>query len=299
MAVEVALAVVLVVGAGLMIRTINRLFTVDPGFRAEGLAMTAVSLPSSDYKEPERVLDFYTRLLERVRSLPGVTAAAATSGVPLWSDTGVWDFDIDGRPAPAAGEMAWNAGVTIVTPGFFETLGMRLVRGRFFSEADGPGAMSVTAINETMAARFFPGEDPAGKRIRVTGNPSPDAWMTIVGIVGDIRDQRLEEAPRPLYYLLNTQTPATASGPSRALALVTRVAGAPDVAMPGVRDVVRSLDPSLPVFDAQTLGTIVDTSLARPRFLVTAGVILVGIASCLLPARRALSISPIVALRAE
>ena len=82
----------------------------------------------------------------------------------LWSDTGVWDFEIDGRPAPAAGAMAWNAGVTVVTPGFFETLGMRLIRGRFFSETDGPRAMTVTAINETMAARFFPGEDPIGKR---------------------------------------------------------------------------------------------------------------------------------------
>ena len=253
-AVEVALAVVLVVGAGLMIRSINRLFTVDPGFRAEGLAMTAVSLPSSDYREPERVLDFYTRLLERVRSLPGVTAAAATSGVPLWSDTGVWDFDIDGRPAPAAGEMAWNAGVTIVTPGFFETLGMRLVRGRFFSEADGPGAMSVTAINETMAARFFPGEDPIGKRIRVKGNTNARR------LDDDRRDRRGHSRPAPRGGAPSALLPAEHPDAGHGERSVARAgdrhprggrAGCGDVGRAGCRAISRPVAPRLRRADAR------------------------------------------------
>ncbi len=264
---EVALAVVLVVGAGLMIRSIDRLFTVNPGFNADGLTMSAVSLPAADYREPDRIVGFYDALLERVRALPGVTAAAVTSGVPLWSDTGVWDFEVEGRPVPAPGEMAWNAGVTIVSPGFFETLGMRLVRGRFFADPDDARAMTVTAINETMAARFFPGEDPIGRRIRVSGNTTPAAWMTIVGVVGDIRDRTLDEAPRPIYYLLESQMAATTNGPARSLALVTRVAGAPDAAIQAIRSIVRGLDPALPVFDVQTLDTIVAGSLARPRFM--------------------------------
>ena len=268
-AVEVALAVVLVVGAGLMVRSIDRLFTVDPGFTPDGLVTTAVSLPPAAYKEAARVIDFYETALARVRALPGVTSAAATSGVPLWSDTGVWDFEIEGRPEPASGQLAWNAGVTIVSPGFFETMGMRLTAGRFFASGDDGRAMPVTAINETMAARFFAGENPIGRRIRIKGQTDPAGWMTIVGIVGDIRDQTLDAAPRPLYYLLNAQMPTTADGPSRALSIVARVSGSPDAAMSGMRGVVRALDPSLPVFDTQTLDTIIDGSLARPRFMTT------------------------------
>lgn len=267
-ALEVALSVVLVVGAGLMIRSLDRLFAVDPGFQPEGLAMTAISLPAADYREPERVSAFYDRLLDRVRALPGVTNAAVTSGVPLWSDAGVWDFQVEGRPQPAPGEMAWNAGVTIVSPGFFETLRIPLVRGRPFTRADDARAMPVTAINETMAARFFPGEDPVGRRIRVSGNTNPEAWMMIVGIVGDIRDQSLDGAPRPMYYLVHAQMAATMSGPARSLAIVTRAA-AQDAVLGAVRGVVHELDPALPVFDVQNLETIIAASVARPRFTTT------------------------------
>ena len=144
---------------------------------------------------------------------------------------------------------------------------MRLVRGRFFAGADDTRAMSVTAINETMAARFFPGEDPIGRRIRVGSNANPAAWMTIVGVVGDIRDQTLDAAPRPIYYLLESQMAATTSGPARSLALVTRAAGAPDAAIQAIRGIVHDLDPALPVFDVQSLDTIVAGSLARPRFM--------------------------------
>ncbi|HEX6973271.1 MAG TPA: ABC transporter permease, partial [Vicinamibacterales bacterium] len=268
-AAEVALAVVLVTGAGLMVRSIDRLFTVDPGFTPDGLFMSAIALPAASYKESAQVVAFYETMLDRVRALPGVTSAAATTVVPLYADTGVWDFEIEGKPAPAAGELAWNAGVTIVSPGYFETLRMRLVRGRFFSTADDAASMPVVAINETMAARFFPGKDPIGRRVRVKGQTGSDAWMTVVGIVGDVRDEALDASPRPIYYFLESQMAKTAGGPARGMAIVARVDGAPDAAMSGIRGVVRSLDPSLPVFDVQTLETIVSTTLARPRFMTT------------------------------
>jgi putative ABC transport system permease protein len=267
-AIEVALCAVLVIGAGLMVRSLDRLFAVDPGFRAEGLLMAGLAPPAADYKEPARVNAFYTALLARVRQLPGVQSASVTSGVPLWTDSGVWDFEIEGRPAPAAGAIAWNAGAEVVAPGYFETLGTPLVSGRFFASTDAPGGMPVAIVNESMAARFFAGENPIGRRIRVSGNTTKEAWMTIVGIAGNVRDRSLDAAPRPLYYLLHAQVPVTLEGSAfRSMSLVVRVSGAPDATIKGVRGIVRQLDPSLPVFDVQSIDVIIGRSVARPRFL--------------------------------
>jgi putative ABC transport system permease protein len=265
-ALEVALAVVLVIGAGLMLRSFDRLLSVDPGFAAGNLLAAGVSLPVASYREPERVETFYASLLDRIHALPGVRSATASSGVPLWSDTGVWDFDIEGQPEPAPGEMAWNAGITIVRRGFFETLGIPVVRGRAFTDRDDARGMPVTVINETMAARFFPGADPIGRRIRIAASDSDRAWMTIVGISGDIRDTGLDTAPRPLYYLLQSQMPGTTQGSARSMSLIVRVDGEPEAVAGGIRDAVRQLDSSLPVFDVQSLDTIIDRSVARPRF---------------------------------
>ena len=162
-AVEVALSVVLVVGAGLMLRSFERLLSVQPGFDARGMLMASITLPGSPTakRNVRRILRAADR---RLRSAPGVRAASAGSGVPLWSDTGVWDLDIEGKPRPGRGETAWNAGITFVRDQFFETLGIQLLRGRFFDFTDRSGTMPVGVINETMAARFFPGVDPIGRR---------------------------------------------------------------------------------------------------------------------------------------
>jgi putative ABC transport system permease protein len=266
-ALEVALSVVLVVGAGLMLRSFERLLAVQPGFNSERTLMAGISLPSADYKEPERVEAFYGALVDRIRALPGVREASAASGVPLWSDSGVWDFQIEGRPQPAQGDMAWNAGVIVVRDRFFETLGIRLVRGRFFDARDNATAMPVTVINETMASRFFPGVDPIGRRIRVAGGST--AWMTIVGISADVRDQFLSDPPRPLYYLVQSQGPVTNGGAFEAMSLIVRSDREPQLLIPAIRAVVRELDPKLPIYDAQTLDTVVALSVARPRFTTT------------------------------
>jgi putative ABC transport system permease protein len=263
-AVEVALAALLVIGAGLMLRSFNSLMSVNPGFAKENLLMAGISLPPTSYREPERVEAFYESLMARIREIPGVQSASATTGVPLWSDSGVWDFDVEGRARPGQGEVAWNAGVIIVRPGFFETLQVPLVRGRSLVEQDRNRSMPVTVINEAMAARFFAGTDPIGQRIRVAG--ANNSWMTIVGICGDIRDQSLDASPRPMYYLAHSQLVATGQDAERSMSLLLRAKGQPEALSGALREVVRQMDGTLPLFDVQTLDTIIDGSVARPRF---------------------------------
>jgi putative ABC transport system permease protein len=266
-AIEVALSVVLVVGAGLMLRSFERLLSVNPGFDSRGMLMASVSLPAATYGEAERVEAFYDQLLTRMRAVPGVRAASAASGVPLWSDAGVWDFVIEGQRPPGRGEVAWNAGVTIVRDQFFETLGMSIVHGRLFAATDTAGSMPVAIINETMARRFFPGVDPVGRRIRLSGDDT--AWMTIVGLVSDIRDQSLDDPPRPMYYLVQSQMPVTSRGPYSNMTLIVRSSITPEALTPAIRGIIRQLDPALPIYDAQSLDTVRALSVARPRFTTT------------------------------
>jgi putative ABC transport system permease protein len=178
----------------------------------------------------------------------------------------VWDFEIEGRPRPKPGDVAWNAGPIVVSPGYFETLSIPILRGRAFTAQDDARAMSVGIVNQAMAERFFNGEDPIGRRIRVFGLTNPEAWMTIVGIAGNVRDEALESAPRPVYYLLHGQLSRTLQGSFRSMSIVARVDGSPDKAAAAVRHAVNGLDARLPVFDVQTLDAVVDKSVARPRF---------------------------------
>jgi predicted permease len=265
-AVEVALGVILVLGAGLMLRSFDRLLSVDPGFRPEGVLMASVSPPRATYKEDARVQTFYSTLLARIRAVPGVRAASVASGVPLWNNVGVWDFEIEGRPKPRPGEVAWNAGAVIASPGYFETLSIPLARGRAFTEQDDARAMTVGIINEAMAARFFNGEDPIGRRLRIAGVTAPDGWMTIVGIARDVHEETLDEPPRPTYYMVHSQVPRMDQGAYRSMSVLARIDGTVENATTALRGIVRDLDPGLPVFDVQTVDSIIDKSVARPRF---------------------------------
>ena len=265
-AVEVALSVLLVIGAGLMLRSFARLTAVDPGFSPEGLVSASVSLPAGTYKAPAQIEAFYSTLVSRLQALPGVTAASAGSTVPLWNDPGVWDFEIEGRPAPAPGQMAWNAKAVWVRPGYFETLGVPLVRGRYFIPQDDERAQLVAIVNEAMASKFFPGEDPIGRRVRIKGNTSPDAWMTVVGITGDVRTDSLDVKGAPSYHFLQSQLPRSNGGPARTMSVIVRTASDPALVMSALRTTVRELDPSLALSDVQTSQAIIDQSIARPRF---------------------------------
>jgi putative ABC transport system permease protein len=263
---EVSLSVVLVIGAVLMLRSFSRVLSVDMGFRSEGLLTAAVAPPQTDYRQPDRVEAFYAGLVERLRDHPGVTAVSAGTTVPLWNDQGVWDFEIEGRPRPSAGALAWNAAAVIVRAGYFETLGVPLVRGRVFTPDDDARTQLVAVINDAMARTFFAGEDPIGRRIRIAGVTSPDAWMTIVGVAGNVRTESLEETARPAYHFLQVQTPRLEMGLFTQMSLVARITGSPDAAISALRTAVRELDPSVAVYDVQTADTIIDRSVASRRF---------------------------------
>ena len=267
-AIEVGLTVMLLLGAGLMLRSFSQLAAVDPGFRAEGLVTANLSLPLRAYPEPAQVETFYATLLNRLSQIPGVTSVSAGSTMPLAGGAGNWDFDVEGRPNPGPGQPAWNAKAVIVMPGYFETLGVPVVRGRSFRAEDHGGSQPVVIISEAMAARYFAGEDPIGKRIRIASQASPGNWMSIVGISGDVLTEGLDANAPPAYHFLHAQLQGVMGGTARSLSLLVRTApgGTTDIVMPAMRTAVREMDPSLAIYDLKTAADVVKQSVARPRF---------------------------------
>ena len=263
---EVALTVMLVLGAALMLRSFARLTAVDPGFRAAGLISGNLALPVRAYPEHAQVEAFYASLMDRLASMPGVEAVSAGTTVPFWSDAGTWDIEIEGRPLPASGQPGLAARAAIVRAGYLETLGVPIVRGRAFNDEDDAQSLPVTVINRTLADKYFGQEDPIGRRVKFAGMTSAEPWMTVIGVSGDVRIDSLDTEPTPAYYFLQSQLPRTNGNSSRSMAIFVRSSGDPGVAMTAVRAAVRELDASLAVFDLQTLDSVVDRSVARPRF---------------------------------
>ena len=263
--VEVALAILLVTGAALMVRSFARLTAVDAGFRTEGVLLGSVSLPAVSYETGKHVNAFMHSALERLSALPGVQRASLSTNLPVVGGLGVWDFEIEGRPAPGPGQPAWNAAPAFVAPGYFETVGMKLMRGRFFTAEDRQHTEPVALISEAFQRRYFPGEDPIDRRIRVQGNPDRP-FLRIVGIVADVRDQSLDVEPRPLYFLVHEQTPRTLQQPMRQVTFALRVSGDPMAFAAPLRGVIREIDPGLPVSPVRTFDEGVARTLAQRRF---------------------------------
>jgi putative ABC transport system permease protein len=264
-AAEVALAFVLVVGAGLMLRSLGRLLDVDPGFEPQGVLLARVSLPASSYEDAARVQQFYDDLLARVRAASSVRSASASAAVPILSSLGVWDFQIEGKPAPAQGQPAWNAAFVAAHAGFLETIGARLLRGRTIRAEDTALSEPVVVINQTLASRFFAGEDPIGRRLRVRGPQRP--WMTVVGVVGDMHNLSLDDPPQPMYIAPDVQAPATGGFIPRGMTIAARTDGPTETVVAAIRAAVHQLDPGLPVYGVQTYDAVIGDSLGRPRFL--------------------------------
>jgi len=262
----VSLAIVLLVGAGLMIRSFTKLMAVDPGFRSEGLLTARLSLPQAYYPEPADVTGLYDRLLEEARALPGVQHAGAARFLPLTGSLGDWTIQIEGRdPEPGqnfAGD--WQ----VVTPGYLEAMRIPLVSGRYITDADHLTAPQVILINRTMAEEYWPGDDPLGQRVRFGGDQAP--WITIVGVVGDVRHSHVAEAFRRTWYRPHAQFPASTGSAIRAMSLVVRTAQDPiEIAGP-VRDVVRRLDGRLPLSEIRTMTDVMGAARAEPRFMAVA-----------------------------
>ena len=267
---EVALAFVLLIGAGLLIRSFARLTEVDPGLDPRGVLTMDILLPIAKYKDGRGVA-FFQQTLERVRALPGVQAAATVDPLPLSGVGGSGGFGIEGRPSPTA--QTFNAGFRTISPDFFKTFRVPLIKGRLVAESDSASAPPVVVVNESLARNYFANEDPLGKRITLSFDPRP---REIVGVVGDVKHSALdEEAKREMYFPM-----AQARFPPIFMSLVMRASGDPMQIVAAVRGQVWAGDKDLPIFNIETMERLMAKSVAPRRFyLLLLGVFaLVGLA---------------------
>jgi predicted permease len=269
---EITLALMLLVGAGLLIRSFSRLRQVNPGFSAAHVSTFTLTLSPVKYATIEQQRVFAKALLDAVHRIPGVDSAAVTFGLPLSGTSFQLSFDVAGRPAPPPNAEP-RAQVRIVSPGYFATVGIPLRRGRSFGDGDRPGAPRVMVVSEETARRYFPGEDPIGKRIDFGWGRDGDRLAgEIVGVVGDVRQHGLSKELTPHVYAVWDQWPLDE------LTIVMRSRGDPAAALVAARGAVGSLDRDLPVYDAFTLESMVDRALGQPRFYVLLLSIFAGLA---------------------
>jgi putative ABC transport system permease protein len=251
---EVALAVVLLIGAGLILRSFARLVSVDPGFAVDRVAVLSVALPADRYRDAGARQAFHTRASEAVASLPGVERAGIAAVVPLTGNNWTVGFERADRPLPA-GERPPDVGWQSASAGYFETLRIPLREGRLFQSTDVPGGPTVVIISEAIAARFFPGESPIGRRVKLGQEDSAE----IIGIVGNIRRAALTDEPRADMYFPSEQ------GPPIAAELFVRTSGDPLRAMPSVRQTLRSIERGIILDEATTMEAVAAESMATIR----------------------------------
>jgi putative ABC transport system permease protein len=255
---EVALALILLVGAGLLIRSFDRLSSVNPGFDSHSVISAQIVLPRVRYAESNNQLAFFDQLLQTTRAMPGVESVALTSDAPLSGGGNYLSFEVAGRP-PAAANAVQDAEVLVSGPDYFRTLRIPLRSGRNFSAQDDARATRVVVINSAMARRYWPGGDPIGARITLGDPADSSSWRTVVGVVGDVRQNALNDEPYPQLFLPVAQTP------QRAMLLLVRTSGSPASLAGPSRRAVAALDPDLPVSDIRTLDERLDQSVAQPR----------------------------------
>ena len=285
---QMGFSVVLLIAAVLLIRSFVELRRIDLGFRTDQVLTLRTALPEGTYPDDGDVVGFYRVLRHRLQELPGVRAVGATRLLPLTGTIGDWSITLEGRPR-VAGENP-NGDWQVVTPGYFESMGVKLLRGRFVADADNENAPIVAVINETMANRYWPNEDAIGKRFHIGTNAQP--WITIVGIVAAVRHNAVTERPRAEMYVPHAQWTAAGASARRGMTFVIRTAGDPLAALGYVRQTVRSLDPSLPIADVRTLDAVASDALAQPRFTT----LLLGLLAALALALATVGIYGVIAL---
>jgi putative ABC transport system permease protein len=264
---QVALTLMLLVGAGLMIRTFVALRAIDPGFDPRHVLSLVVSVTGSPEAAPGRRATFFPQLVGRIESLPGVESASAINHLPLAGDLWGLSYWVEGRPIPPPGEAA-RAAYRVVLPGYFRTMNIPVGRGRDIAAPDGAGTSSVVVINEHLAKEQWPGEDPIGKRITMDDPSDPSSWMTVVGVVKDARQLRWADPIGNEVYLPYLQSPKYLDdiSPARTyLTLVVRTVGDPAAIAPAVRREIAALDPSVVVSQVQTMETVVAEANAQAR----------------------------------
>jgi putative ABC transport system permease protein len=276
--VEIALALVLLVGAGLLIKSYARLQNVNPGFNPHNVLTMEISLPQLKYPASntffylgtEATIHFFAEVNRRIAQLPGVQASAATTALPLSGSNNDSSFAIEGRetdsgPGP-------DEEIRTITPDYFRVLQTPLLKGRFFNDADRATSPPVVIVNRALARKYFPNGDALGKRITLEDPRRNPKWMTIVGIVDDIRHRGLDVDPQPEYYLPHTQLP------ERSMILAVRSAQDPRSLASAIRREIQSIDPDEPIANVRTLETVVSDSVAPRRLAVVLLGVFAGIA---------------------
>jgi putative ABC transport system permease protein len=260
---EIALALVLLVGAGLLIKSFARLQNVDPGFNSRNVLTMELSLPVLRYPRGKPVIDFYAEVDRRIQTIPGVKYSALTSILPLSGSNSDSSFHIEGFDEKQTGIYP-DEELRTVTPGYFRVLETPLLKGRFFTEADTADAPGVVIINQAMAKKYWPNEEALGKRINFDdSDPEKIKWVTVVGIVTNIRHRGLDVEPKPEYYLPHPQRAY------REMILAVRGAQDPRALTSLIRREIRAMDPDQPVANVQTLEKITAESIAPRRLSVT------------------------------
>jgi putative ABC transport system permease protein len=242
---EVSLSLVLLATAGLMMKSFVRLEQVSPGFNPDKLLTMFVALPEVKYTSKQQIANFYEQLTERLQNLPGVQNAAAANIIPLGGMNSTSSIRIEGRPEPKLGEGP-EANFRTVTNSYFHAMQIPILRGREFTSQDSDKGQPVVAVNEAFAKRYWPGEDPVGKRDRFNGAVNHEPWQTVVALVGNVRNQLDRPAPAEMYFPLRQQIQST-------MALVVRTSTDPKSLVETVRAQVAALDRDLPVFEVMTM----------------------------------------------
>jgi putative ABC transport system permease protein len=269
---EMALALVLLVGAGLMLKSFYRLTQVSPGFQPARVLTMEMNLRTAQYSKSPAILNFWQQILDRVRAIPGVDSAAVGTVVPLTGNHSRSDITIDGLPLPAPGDFP-HPDFHTISPGFTGALGVPLLRGRIFSDADNENGPQVALINATMARRFWPNDDPIGRRF-IWGHPEKDGkdkWIAIVGVVADMKLYGLDNPARLEVYVPYRQNP------DGDMDLVVRSAVDPASLTSAIRAAVASIDKDQPIFAIQTMQQLVDDSISTRRLTL----VLLGVFSAL------------------
>jgi len=259
-AVQFALSLILLIGAGLLLKSFQRLGSVDLGFHPEQTLTMVATLPAAKYQNDEQALQFYNRAVEELRSAPGIESVGITNNLPFGDGQNVDGFLIEGQAPPSGGNVSQSAQtqseIQSVTPGTFQALGIPLLQGRDFLDSDTTKTTLVAIIDEPLARRFWPAGDAVGKRIETTGDRE---WMTIVGIVGGIKHIELSEEKQPHIYMALAQAPAPRAS------IVVRTDGSPVAALPGFRAAIRRVDPDMPLYRVRSMTELIGNTLSTQR----------------------------------
>ena len=255
---QVALSLVLLVGSCLLVRSLLRLRSVDPGFDRGNLITFQLTLPRATYAEFEKRVRFFTSLVERIEATPGVRSASISSGLPFGGLGSTTNFFIEGRPPQPPGQDL-ETDVRMVEPDYFKTMAIPLLEGRAFTKREAQNATGAVIVTQTMARLHWPNESAVGKRI-VINMKDENTPSEIVGVVADVHGVGLDVEPREMSYWPYAELP------SRQMSVVIRTDGEPLTFVPSVRRIVRDLDADLPIADVRTMEQLIATSIARARF---------------------------------